>query len=109
MGLRDRLRRRRAAPAPSDARQRAVPIAEMPFRRPTTLAGEVTAVRIIARSTTSSLEVELHDATGVAVAVFTGRQSIPGIATGRGLLVEGVARRDGGRIVLLNPGYQLLE
>jgi hypothetical protein len=50
----------------------------------------------------------VDDGTGSAVAVFTGRSRIFGIEAGRAILFEGVARRDGGQLVVYNPAYTLL-
>jgi hypothetical protein len=52
--------------------------------------------------------VTIHDGTGAAVAVFTGRSRIDGIEAGRAVLFEGVARRDCGRLIVYNPAYTLL-
>jgi hypothetical protein len=37
-----------------------------------------------------------------------GRHRLPGLEPGRGVVLEGVARKEGGRTVLLNPAYTLL-
>ena len=55
-----------------------------------------------------SLEVVVSDGTGDAVAVFTGRRSIAGIEHGRGMVIEGVAREERGRRIMLNPAYTLI-
>jgi hypothetical protein len=86
-----------------------VPIAEAPFRSPVRVGGEVTALQVVPRAGSNSLEVTVSDGSGKAIAVFTGRRRIMGIDPGRGLLLEGVARRDDGRVVLLNPAYTLLS
>lgn len=83
-------------------------IADSPLRRRTTLAGEMTSIRVVPRAGSPTLEVNVNDGTGIAVAIFTGRRSIPGITPGKGIVLEGVARKERNRIVLLNPGYRLL-
>jgi hypothetical protein len=40
--------------------------------------------------------------------MFTGRNRIRGIETGRAVVVEGVGRRERGRLVIVNPAYTLL-
>ena len=46
--------------------------------------------------------------TGSAVAVFTGRRYVAGMEHNRAVLLEGVARSERGRLVMLNPAYTLL-
>jgi hypothetical protein len=84
------------------------PIAEAPRRVPVRLSGEVTALQVVPRAGSPSLEITLSDGTGRVVAVFTGRRRIAGVDPGRGVCIEGVARDEQGRLVLLNPAYTLL-
>jgi hypothetical protein len=83
-------------------------IAEVQLREPARLGGEVQGLRVVPRSGSSSLEVTVTDGSGRAVAVFLGRRSLPGVTPGRGVVLEGVPRKEGGRCVLLNPAYTLL-
>jgi hypothetical protein len=50
----------------------------------------------------------VDDGTGEATAVFAGRPRIRGLDPGRAVVLEGVARRDHGRTLLMNPAYTLL-
>lgn len=84
------------------------PIAEAEPRGPVRVRGEVAGLQVVPRAGAPSLEVTLDDGSGRAVAVFSGRRSIGGLDPGRALVVEGVARREGGRLILLNPAYTLL-
>jgi hypothetical protein len=84
-------------------------IAEAPMRVPVRLRGEVQAIRVVPRPEGSTVEAVISDGTGKAVAVFLGRRHIAGMHPGRGLVVEGVGRREAGRTVLLNPAYTLLS
>jgi hypothetical protein len=79
-----------------------------PLRVPTRVAGEIQSLRVVPRAGSPSLEVSVSDGTGKAVVVFTGRRRIHGLDCGRGVVVEGVARDERGRLVLLNPSYTLL-
>jgi len=97
----ERLRRRFQSVSPTT-------IAEMPCRQHAQVAGEVRRLRTAPRNGVPALEVVLSDGTGDAIAIFTGRRSIPGIESGRSMIVEGVARDERGRRVLLNPAYTLL-
>jgi hypothetical protein len=55
------------------------------------------------------LRVAVSDGTGTALVVFTGRSRIRGFEVGRAVLFEGVGRREGDRLVVLNPAYTLLS
>ncbi len=85
-----------------------VSIASAPLRTRIRIAGEVARLRVVPRAGSPSLEVTVDDGTGRALVVFTGRRSIAGIDPGRGLLLEGTARSERNRLVLMNPGYTLL-
>lgn len=83
-------------------------VADAPERGPVRLRGEVSALQVVPRAGAPSLEVTLDDGTGRVVAVFSGRRRIGGLDPGRAVEVEGVARRERGRLVLSNPAYTLL-
>ena len=85
------------------------PIGEASARQPVRLGGEVQGCQLAPHAGTSCLEITVSDGTGKATAVFTGRRRIKGLTPGRGVLLEGVARDDRGRLVLLNPAYTLLD
>jgi RecG-like helicase len=78
-------------------------------REPAKVAGEVQTVRIVPRAGSPSLEVTVSDGRSQVVAVFFGRRKIAGISPGRRLMLEGVAAREGGRIYMYNPAYELLS
>jgi hypothetical protein len=84
------------------------PICDAPARQPIRIGGEVRASRVVPRAGAMALEVTIGDGKGEAVAVFTGRRAIRGLAPGRGVLLEGVGRADDRGLVLLNPAYTLL-
>ncbi len=83
-------------------------IGDLPLRTPVQLAGEVQGIRVVPRSGSPSLEVTVADGSGRAVAVFLGRRRVPGLEPGRGVVLDGVARKDGQRTILLNPAYTLI-
>ena len=85
-----------------------IPIADAPFRVRIRIVGEVARMRVVPRAGSPSLEVTLDDGTGRALVIFTGRRRIGGIEPGRSLVVEGTARDQHGRTVLMNPSYTLL-
>lgn len=86
----------------------ATPIADLSARQPVRLLGELTAVRVVPRSGNPWLEATVADGTGAVVAIFTGRRRIRGMEPGRAMLLQGVARHDRNRMVLMNPAYTLL-
>jgi len=84
------------------------PIRDATARVVTRVGGEVKRIRIVPRAGNPSLEILLDDGTGSISVVFTGRRSLGGVHTGRGLVVEGVAHLERGDLVLLNPAYTLM-
>lgn len=86
-----------------------VSIAEAPTRVPTQLAGEISGLQVVPRAGSPSLEITLTDGTGHASAVFTGRRRLGGVDIGRRIVLNGVARMENGRMILVNPGYTILE
>jgi hypothetical protein len=86
------------------------PISEAQPRQEITVAGEISSLRIVPRAGTPSLEVTVKDGSGSLVIVWTGRRSIPGVSPGKRLVLSGrgTAQGAGGRLMLLNPRYELL-
>jgi len=85
------------------------PIAEAPVRTRVTIAGEVQSVQVVPHLGSPSLEITVSDGSGRAAAVFTGRRRLGGVDCGRRLLLEGVARQERGRLLLVNPAYTIVE
>lgn len=83
-------------------------IGEAEARVPIRVGGEVKSLEVVPRAGSPSLEVTIADGTGRAVAVFTGCKRKGGLDPGRSMLIEGVARLEHGRLVLMNPAYTLL-
>ncbi|HEX4906938.1 MAG TPA: amino acid permease [Acidimicrobiales bacterium] len=83
-------------------------LAHVPLRTPIDLVGEVVRLRVVPRAGSPSLEVSIDDGTGTVIAVFTGRRHIAGLDPGRAVCLQGVAREDRGRLLMLNPAYTLL-
>jgi hypothetical protein len=116
MGVRDRLRNLTAGTQEIEKGRLtdryvgigATRIADAPLRIRTRVAGEITSMRVVPRAGSPSLEVTVNDGSGLAVAVFTGRTSIPGVNPSKGIALDGVARQDHKRILFLNPAYELL-
>lgn len=88
--------------------QGATPIGAAGDRGLADVRGEVAALQVVPRAGAPALEVTVDDGTGRAVVVFTGRSRIAGLDPGRAVAVTGMARRERGRLVFLNPAYTLL-
>ena len=84
-------------------------IAEAPIRTKVLLAGEIQGLQVVPRAGSPSLEVTIGDGSGRAVAVFTGRRRLGGVDPGRRVLIEGVGRRERGRLLIVNPAYTIVE
>ncbi len=86
------------------------PIGDAQPRQEVTVAGEITSLRIVPRSGTPSLEATVSDGSGSLVVVWTGRRQIPGVAPGKRLVLSGrgAPHGAGGRLMVLNPRYELL-
>lgn len=116
MGLRERVRRLTASTEElHDERLRrrcttpgCTPIGEVQARERVRVNGEIQATKVAPRGGTPSFRVTIDDGTGELVAVFTGRNRLPGLTVGRLVVLEGVPRREGNRAVILNPAYTLL-
>lgn len=83
-------------------------LGDLQARVPARIGGEVTRTRIAPRSGVPAFEITVADGTGSAVAVFTGRRYVAGLEHNRAVVLEGVARSERGRLVMLNPAYTLL-
>jgi hypothetical protein len=83
-------------------------LAECPLRERVRVSGEIKGLRVVPRAGSPWLEAVVDDGTGSAVALFTGRRRIRGLDPGRAVVLEGVARKDRGRILMMNPTYTLL-
>jgi hypothetical protein len=82
-------------------------IADVLERELVRTAGEIGVVRIVPRAGAPALEVMVHDGTHMLTAVFLGRRKVLGMTTGRRIIVEGTVLRDGNRLFMLNPSYEL--
>lgn len=88
-----------------------VSIAEVVPRRPATVVGEISSVRIVNKPGGAPwLEVTITDGSAKLVAMFTGRRRIAGIKPGQRLVLSGRMSPSGpgGRLLVLNPMYELL-
>jgi hypothetical protein len=84
-----------------------VPIGQVAPRQRARLAGEIRSVRIVPRAGAAAVEATLHDGHDAVTAVFLGRRRVGGVRAGRRLVVEGMVARDGNRLLMFNPVYEL--
>jgi hypothetical protein len=88
-----------------------VNVSEAKARDDIVVAGEIRSVRIVPKPDGSPwLEATISDGTGALTAMWTGRKKIAGIRPGQRLVVKGRGSPTGpgGRLVLLNPRYELI-
>ena len=87
-----------------------IPIGSAQDRQEFTVAGEISSVRIVPRAGCPSLEATISDGSGSMVAVWTGRRHLAGVSPGRRLVLSGRGSDQSGkgRLVVLNPLYELL-
>lgn len=121
MAFRDKLKRLTASPADlDDERLRgfcgAFPgvkaMADLAPREHGTVVGEVASWRIVPKPDGSPwLEATISDGSGTIVAMWTGRKKIAGVHEGRRLMITGRGCPSGraGRLLILNPQYELLS
>jgi len=87
---------------------RSIPIADVVWRHRAQVGGRVRSVRVRAwGDDVATLELVLADATGGVTVAFLGRRSLGGIHPGVDLTVEGMVGARDGKLVLLNPAYDL--
>jgi hypothetical protein len=88
----------------------AVPIGQVRPREPVTVVGEVVSVRVVPKAGTSWLEATVSDGSDRIVVRWTGRRRLPGVEPGRRLVLTGRASATGpgGRMLVMNPRYELL-
>ncbi|NKY88032.1 OB-fold nucleic acid binding domain-containing protein [Nocardia veterana] len=74
-----------------------------------TMLGRLRSVEACPKSASACVEAEFFDGTDAVTLVWIGRRRIPGIETGRRILVRGrIGERDNAK-VMYNPYYELRE
>ncbi len=71
------------------------------------MLGRLRSVEACSRSAGASVQAEFFDGTDAITLVWIGRKRIPGIETGRRILVRGRVGDQDGRKVIYNPYYEL--
>jgi RecG-like helicase len=84
------------------------PIAEAQARTTVTITGQVVRMQSRPANDLPTMVISIKDSTGTAIATWTGRRSMGGIALGRRIVITGVATHTTGLLTFVNPEYQLL-
>ncbi|GDX33088.1 hypothetical protein LBMAG15_20230 [Actinomycetes bacterium] len=84
-----------------------VPIRECEHGAMVSIMGTVRAVTLRPQQATPALEIELYDGSGFVTVIWLGRRRIPGILTGRRMLVTGRLTCAPNVRVIYNPRYEL--
>jgi hypothetical protein len=77
-----------------------------PSREPVRIAGWVNRLRLRPMNGSTTLEAVVSDGTGEVTAQWTGRSSIPGLALGTGVVLEGVLGRERDELRMVNPRFE---
>lgn len=75
-------------------------------RRRAVLCGTVAACRVVRLGAGPAFDALLDDGTGSITLRWLGRRSVPGVARGSALRVEGTVSAARGRLLVLNPLYR---
>lgn len=85
----------------------AVPVVQCTRGQEVTMFGRLRSVESCSKAAAPTVQAEFFDGTDSLLLVWIGRRRIPGIETGKTLLVRGrVGERDGRRVIY-NPYYEL--
>jgi hypothetical protein len=82
-------------------------VRDLPDRERVRVAGTLRTVTLRPRAGVPALVAELYDGTGTLSLVWLGRRQIHGIEPGRAIVAYGRVTRDGERLTLFNPRYEL--
>lgn len=86
---------------------RSHPISEVVYRRRAQVGGKVRSVRVRPWGEVLTFELVLADQTGALTVAFLGRRSLAGVKLGTWLTVEGMVGARDGKLLMLNPAYDL--
>jgi RecG-like helicase len=83
-------------------------IADAAARGRVKIAGVVSRITVLPMEGNETLEALVSDGTGEVTVVFMGRRSIPGLALGTRVVVEGALGDVRGRRRIVNPRFELV-
>jgi hypothetical protein len=70
------------------------------------VAGVVEALRLRPRQSVPQIEAQISDGTGSVTAVWVGRRSIPGLALGVRMIIEGRLAQSADGLQIMNPRFE---
>ncbi|MFN8018638.1 MAG: hypothetical protein U0P45_10995 [Acidimicrobiales bacterium] len=83
------------------------PIAEVVYRRRAQVGGRIRSVRVRPWGEVPTLEAVVADDTAAITVALLGRRELAGVAPGARITVEGMVGERQGKLVILNPAYDL--
>lgn len=83
------------------------PIAEVVYRTRAQVSGRIRAVRVRPWGEVPTVEAVVADDTAAITIAFLGRRELAGIEPGAAITVEGMVGERQGKLVILNPAYDL--
>jgi len=86
-----------------------IPIADVVWRHRAQVSGHIRSIRVRTWAEVATLEVVLSDATGGVTLAFLGRRRLGGVKPGASLTVEGMVGARDGKLLIINPAYDLRE
>lgn len=87
----------------------ALPVVKCSRGQEVTMFGRLRSVESGSKAAAATVQAEFFDGTDAILLIWIGRRRIPGIETGKTLLVRGrVGERDGRRVIY-NPYYELRD
>jgi hypothetical protein len=84
-------------------------IADVVWRQRAQVGGRVRSIRVRPWGEVPTLEVVVADATGAVTVAFLGRRQVGGVALGGCLTVEGMVGARDGKLLIMNPAYDLRD
>ena len=84
------------------------PIASAEWRHRAHVKGSVASIRNAPASDTPHVDIEIWDETGGITLQFIGRREITGLDVGSTLCAEGMVGETDGKLVILNPSYEII-
>jgi hypothetical protein len=86
-----------------------IPIADVVWRRRAQVSGRVRSIRVRPWGEVATLEAVIADPTGAITVGFLGRRRLGGLRLGVAFTVEGMVGARDGKLLILNPAYDLRE
>lgn len=73
------------------------------------VAGVVEGIRVRPHAGVPTIEAVVTDGSGSVTAIWLGRRTIPGMALGCRLILEGRFGGDSGRLQVMNPTFEFIQ